>query len=489
MAVDDGTTKCRRPELAGLVAILLVALALRLAFWFALPNVAHPDEIFQNLEQAGRLVFGRGYVPWEYQIGARSWLLPGLIAPFLALASTLSDRPDVFIGALHVGLILLSCAVLVAAWSLGRWLSPAAGLWAAALNAIWLENLYFAPHLLPDTLSATLLILGIAASPRPGVERALSYLLAGLILGLAFVVRIQLGFAVATALLTIGGLVVRRYWFLTIGFAIPLLALGLADWITWGAPFYSVYVYILTNTSGVADLFGDAPFTFYLTLTTQHWLLATPLLVLTIWLGARRLPSLAAVAAAVVLTFSCVPHKEYRFVYPALPLLLTLAGIGTAELLAWVRQRWMPAAAAALWLAMSVQLGLSYDLRQLFQHDADLLRAYAVVNADPTACGVGIVSPPVWHNLNLTALRADLQFYTTDRENLSHQASAFNYIFAFRRTEQDNSLGFQDVFCGHNNNVCVTKRPGTCHSDAATPRPSVQTDIAEVLARIGLHAK
>ena len=46
----------------------------------AFPNVVWPDEIFQTLEQAHRLAFGYGIVPWEFRAGARSWLLPGLLA-------------------------------------------------------------------------------------------------------------------------------------------------------------------------------------------------------------------------------------------------------------------------------------------------------------------------------------------------------------------------------------------------------------------------
>ena len=32
------------------------------------------DELVQHLEQAHRLVFGYGIVPWDYHYGARNWL-------------------------------------------------------------------------------------------------------------------------------------------------------------------------------------------------------------------------------------------------------------------------------------------------------------------------------------------------------------------------------------------------------------------------------
>ena len=40
----------------------------------------YPDEIFQTLEPAHKLVFGKGITYWEFKVGARSWFLPGIIA-------------------------------------------------------------------------------------------------------------------------------------------------------------------------------------------------------------------------------------------------------------------------------------------------------------------------------------------------------------------------------------------------------------------------
>ena len=45
--------------------VLLFAFAARLAVGLANDGVLYPDEIMQYLEQAHRLVFGAGMVPWE----------------------------------------------------------------------------------------------------------------------------------------------------------------------------------------------------------------------------------------------------------------------------------------------------------------------------------------------------------------------------------------------------------------------------------------
>jgi len=61
---------------AALVALLSLALILRLVVTFEFPNINHPDEIYQTIEQALRLTTGAGIVPWEFKRGIRSWVLP-----------------------------------------------------------------------------------------------------------------------------------------------------------------------------------------------------------------------------------------------------------------------------------------------------------------------------------------------------------------------------------------------------------------------------
>ena len=43
-------------------------------------SIFHPDQIYQSLEQAHRLAFKVGFIPWEFRDGARSWFFSGLVA-------------------------------------------------------------------------------------------------------------------------------------------------------------------------------------------------------------------------------------------------------------------------------------------------------------------------------------------------------------------------------------------------------------------------
>jgi hypothetical protein len=68
-----------------LLSVLALAFVARAAIALSGDFVLHPDEIMQYLEPAHRLVFGNGAICWEYFYGARSWLVPGLVAGVLKL--------------------------------------------------------------------------------------------------------------------------------------------------------------------------------------------------------------------------------------------------------------------------------------------------------------------------------------------------------------------------------------------------------------------
>ena len=62
---------------------------MRLWLAFHDDGIYWPDEIYQSLEPAHRVVVGFGMLPWEFAEGARNWTLPGLIAGFFKIADLL----------------------------------------------------------------------------------------------------------------------------------------------------------------------------------------------------------------------------------------------------------------------------------------------------------------------------------------------------------------------------------------------------------------
>ncbi len=106
--------------LLGLGAICLAAFLLRLLPIVLMPNLHQPDEVFQSIEQAHRLVYGTGVIPWEFQYGARSWLVPGAIAGVMWLARLVGDGPTYYLPAIFAALALLSTSCVAVAFLWGR---------------------------------------------------------------------------------------------------------------------------------------------------------------------------------------------------------------------------------------------------------------------------------------------------------------------------------------------------------------------------------
>jgi phosphatidylinositol glycan class B len=131
---------------AALVALLSLALILRLVVTFEFPNINHPDEIYQTIEQALRLTTGAGIVPWEFKRGIRSWVLPGLFAGLMDLSRLGGRAPDNYLAVIHTFMDLVSLIPVACGFF---WGLRAFGLGGAILvgwvTATWAELIYFAP--------------------------------------------------------------------------------------------------------------------------------------------------------------------------------------------------------------------------------------------------------------------------------------------------------------------------------------------------------
>lgn len=64
-----------------LLVLLLAAFALRMGTWSFLPNTHHPDEVFQTIEPAHRLLTGVGVVTWEWATASAPGCSPAFLPP------------------------------------------------------------------------------------------------------------------------------------------------------------------------------------------------------------------------------------------------------------------------------------------------------------------------------------------------------------------------------------------------------------------------
>jgi hypothetical protein len=251
-----------------------------------------------------------------------------------------------------------------AAWQVARRTTGAGpALLAAFACAVWSDLVYFAPKALNEVVAGHLLVAAVALMPQPAGNAAPRRAgCAGLVFGLAVALRPHLGPAVLAGLAFASRAETRRVAApLWLGAGASFALAGIIDAFTWGLPFHSYIRSPIENLVHARSLvYGTEPFYAYLKAFLHVWLFSfVAILALFVW-GARRHPLPALIAGVALLVHSAIPHKEYRFVYPVIVLVVWLAAVASAELVEDLRRRFprwrsrvLPLA-AALWLLASL---------------------------------------------------------------------------------------------------------------------------------------
>ncbi|MEW5742001.1 MAG: hypothetical protein AB1938_24010 [Myxococcota bacterium] len=363
-----------------LAAGLVLGLALRLVIVFGGDEgIIWPDEVYQSLEPAHRLVFGYGFVAWEFIEGARNWALPGFVAFWMKLSALFGgDSPFVYLRVVRLVFALLSVG---AAWGvyrlavvLGAKEVPAAA--AAALWACCAVALLFAHRAMSENAAAATVVWGLAlVLERTATRRRL--LLGASLLGVATLMRLQAGLFCAGALGILAARAVAdsRWWrrlrptaaarlgrfgawlfptlpaaeekpapltpwrrvgevlLVLLLWAVVYGALDAATWkdapgAKWGGWFHSAVVYLRFNLiEGRAAGWGTSPWSYYIRHLWEPMPVVTALLAVGGVLALRRAPGAVLLVLAFTGLHMAVGHKELRFILPVLPVACALVGL------------------------------------------------------------------------------------------------------------------------------------------------------------------
>ncbi len=360
----------------------------------------HPDEVYQALEPAWWRVHGYGILAWEWREGIRNWSVPLVLSFFLRLCAALGiDHPRAYRAVLELPQLALHLASLVAVYRyalrrggerVARWSTLAVGLYGPVLT--------FAGRTMSESISTALLLLAVEVLDREGEEAPGAAVKGGLWLGLAVVARYGSAVAVVAALLWL--LLARRWrsagWAMA-GGAVALAGLALLDRLTWERPLHSFIGYLDFNVlSGrAAAQFGASPPSYYLPVLLT-W---APLWA---WVGGARalrrdgarsaLPALPLFCAALYAVATWLtPHKEERFLYPALVLFALGAAPPLFQWLGEVRRADLRTALGSLCLcASAASFFWMPELR------GDQFRAIVAATRPPEVTGLLIVNEGVW---------------------------------------------------------------------------------------------
>lgn len=321
--------RCSQPEEAVwryLPWWLAAAFILRAAVALSGDFVIHPDEIMQYLEPAHRLVFGNGISYWEFYYGARSWLVPSLVAGILFLCKGLGlDTPFYYIGMVKLFFCALSLFIPLALYILGRRLfSETTGRIALLLGVFWYELIGFAHKPMTEFVATSLLMASTLLALRATALTAPQALFAGALSVLIVAVRFHYAPLIGLVMLVpfLRGDNRCRMLMLS-GAAGGLLAVGLFEYATWGGWFYSYRLNFNVNLLLNQGRSGESPPLIFL-----GWLIAASggLFLAT---GAalanyRRYLFILLLLAVILLLHMGSAHREYRFIFVMIPLWLLL---------------------------------------------------------------------------------------------------------------------------------------------------------------------
>ncbi len=432
-AVPDETG----PHRVALAAILAVAAGVRL--WATLTHtyVAFIDETFQYFEQAHRIVYGSGVVPWEFIDGIRSWLLPGIIAGLMRMLAPFEDSPQAYVLAVRLFFVLTSLIVPYVGFRLGERRFGLPGALAAGLSgALSYEAIYFAPVVMTEALATHLAFLALwigEVAPTRGMPAIRRLAFAGVLYGLASVLRYQYAPAIALAALWQHGRSWREILPIALGGTLTVLLFsGVLDALTYDSPFQKIWLNFTRNAlDGVSGAMGTEPWYYPAAYFLAAWgPLAAVLAVLAI-AGALAAPSLAVMTIATLALHMLSPHKELRFTYLALAAMPLLIGLGIGMLLQGARGMrrlppWACGSAAAATLAILLAGGEAvFALRGATPMDAwhrnraELL-AFAAARDVPGLCGLGVRTEWVYRSGGYTYLHRDVPIYFETFEAAQH---------------------------------------------------------------------
>lgn len=313
----------------GLEALIVLGFCLRITFVLFSNHIYHPDEIYQSLEPSLRLIKGYGYIPWDIAHGLRSsWIVGFTAIPLFLLSLFPSVSPSLVIMATKIWLVIFSLALIPAGYYLMFHLTRnhRLSLLAAFCLAIWYEIVYFAARAFTEVIAVDLLSLSLITWYGPKRHTGLT---AFLVL-LGALVRIQYFVAIIPILWAM--LRVSKKIPVLVGSLTALVLFGLCDYLTQGVFLGSLFNNVrLSYISGISVVFGTKPVSFYL------WSIlgcsAGLSLLAIMQIRHKKFLGLSAVWIILLCLHFSIPHKEYRFLFLTIPIMILLSS-------SWLFIRW-----------------------------------------------------------------------------------------------------------------------------------------------------
>lgn len=464
--------------IAGIVAL---AVALRLHAYNPWDQ-HHADEFYQYLEQANRLVTGYGLVPWESRYGIRNALIPQFLSIPIRIGDWIAPQ-----GLLPIHLARLSSAALclfalAGAWGIGAAKSCRHALVALFVAAVWYDSVEFSVLLLSESVATAAIACGAALLLIEKPDRRWLWL-CGFLLTLGCLLRFQYMPFVGVLVLATARFDRQLWWHFVLG-GLAALALGAVSDLAGGQVpmLWIVKNYTMNIAQGRAAEFGEEGPLYYPQMVWLALGVATPAILSAALAAGRRYWPLLLALAVNLAFHTLIGHKEYRFIWLSVFMILVLAAIGSLNAVEWIVARRSPGKTGgwvALFLLCAGWLGLSQTVLAPESLDKRLKLkggAYSMAAFDsskrPDICGISVSEDQSGHLIK-ALLRRDLPIYVIPQEMADGLSSLPPEIAEAANatiTNGDLPLNpeFAVVSCHERTGqkACLLVRPGGCTPDA-----------------------
>jgi len=248
------------------------------------------------------------------------------------------------------------------------------------------------------------------------------------------------------------------------GILVPVAVFGVVDAFTWSYPFQSFFRYFWVNAvEGRSELYGTEPWYWYLLILLAN---LGPVLFLAL-MGVRRSPFLGWIALAILVPHSLLAHKEVRFIYPLIPILLTLAALGTADLVKdlghFFKSPIYPKVAVAVALVLFAVTSVFFVPQfTWWVRNSGTMAIVDQLSRDPAVCGLGIHGTSWFNTGGYTHLHRNIPMVLmSEGPWLERESASVNAVIAYG-TPPRLTPDFKLKKCS--GAVCLYQRPGSCVS-------------------------
>jgi GPI mannosyltransferase 3 len=492
LADDLENIQSRRNRFLPLIAVLL-ALMLRCAAALT-DSIHHADEIGQYLDQAHRLVFGYGALPWEYRSEMRSWLIPLFLSGPMMLGHIIAPDTGLYLTLTKLVVAFVSLPILWAAWTFGRLVSKDHGWIAFWVAAIWFEFIFFAGHVLSEPLALAALLPAVALLLNDNSGRW-HFFAAGFLLALSAVLRFHYGPAILLLVVCLCWKNWRVSLPAVVGGAFLLLVVsGGIDLAMGQSPFKwifnNVYLNVVANR---ADAYGTSgPLSYFAGLRSWWGLIGTGALLLLAFDGRKLHPKLNILFWVAVTNFalhSLIGHKEYRFILLSTAIIVFLAAIGSLDIAQRAARKWSQGttkfslvATAFLWITASAWLAFTPPMNYRWQSYGGMIELMAKARVTPEICAIGL-DQDYWYSGSYAVLHRPIPLYVTSTSDPSQMSSntpingtqAYNAVIAQRSRGLSLAGSYSPIVCiphqteegfvvrsGRREDICLFQRKGGC---------------------------